>query len=112
MDYDSFQRILDAHGISNEPAFKDLSVEIAPIPADENGKRALGLYFPEDKLIVIPPELSPNPGAIGESVELHELGHRFGHYHYNNLTEQFAEDYRQKYQGKLEYHFHENNGVT
>jgi hypothetical protein len=29
---------------------------------------------------------------------MHELGHRYGHYYYNNLSEEFAESFRQKYQ--------------
>lgn len=111
MNYSDVQAILDAYGLSEEPAFNDLTVNIAPIPSDKNGRTPLGLYFPDDKLIVIPPISIPTPGRLGESVMLHELGHRHGHYYFNDISEEYAENYRQKHQRKVEYH-DLHSGVT
>lgn len=115
MNYSNFQQILDAHGLSNEPAFDDLFVEISPISPDEKGKIPLGLYYPDDKLIVLPPTLTYAPGSLGESVALHELGHRHGHYYWNDISEEYAENYRQSHQhGAVGYHeYHDlHSGVT
>ena len=89
MDYQVVDQIINSHGFRNEPAFRDVYVEVAPIPNMDGCP--LGLYYPGSGLIVVPPDAYP-------SVVLHELGHRYGHYHYNNLSEQYAESFRQKYQ--------------
>lgn len=89
MDYAQVDQIINSYGLANEPAFTDVYVNIAPIP-DMNGC-PLGLYYPGSELIVIPPDGYP-------SVLLHELGHRHGHYYYNNLSEPYAESFREKYQ--------------
>jgi len=89
MDFQEVDQILARHGLSQEPAFDKVSIDIRPIP-DMNGC-PLGLYYPDSATIVIPPD-----GY--ESVLLHELGHRYGHYYYDNLSEVFAEDYRRRYQ--------------
>jgi len=89
MDFDEVDRILSRHGLTQEPAFDQVGIDIRQIP-DMNGC-PLGLYYPDSGNIVIPPD-----GY--ESVLLHELGHRHGHYYYNNLSEPYAEDYRRRYQ--------------
>lgn|SRR5487761_2006984 len=89
MDFTEVDQILARHGLTQEPAFDKVSIDIRPIP-DMNGC-PLGLYYPDSATIVIPPD-----GY--ESVLLHELGHRYGHYYYDNLSEPFAEDYRRRYQ--------------
>ena len=89
MDFEEVDSILARHGLAQEPAFDQVGIDIRPIP-DMNGC-PLGLYYPDSATIVIPPD-----GY--ESVVLHELGHRYGHYYYNNLSEPFAEDYRHRYQ--------------
>jgi hypothetical protein len=90
VDYGEVDRIINEHGFSAEPAFSDVTVAIRPIP--EMDGCPLGLYYPASGTIVIPPDGYP-------SVILHELGHRYGHYYYNNLSEQFAESFRKRYQG-------------
>lgn len=89
MDYTEVDRIFDYHRLEEEVAFEKLVIDIKPIP-EMNGC-PLGLYYPDSATVVIPPD-----GF--ESVLLHELGHRYGHYHYDNLSEVFAEDYRRHYQ--------------
>jgi len=89
MDFPEIDQILIRHRLDREPAFDKVGIDIRPIP-DMNGC-PLGLYYPDSELIVIPPD-----GY--ESVLLHELGHRYGHYYYNDLSEPFAEDYRRRYQ--------------
>jgi len=92
VDYNAFGAIMSAKGIANDPAWRDLNVLIAPTPNMDGCP--LGLYFPDHKLVQIPPDAT-------EAVELHELGHRYGHYHYNDLSERFAEQFRKRYQGGL-----------
>jgi hypothetical protein len=89
MNYQQVDQIINSHGFANEPAFRDVTVSIAPIPNMDGCP--LGLYYPGSGTIVVPPDAYP---AVLE----HELGHRYGHYHYNNLSEAFAESFRQKYQ--------------
>ena len=89
MDFDEVDQILIRHGLDQEPAFDQVGIEIRPIP-DMNGC-PLGLYYPDSGNIVIPPD-----GY--EGVLLHELGHRHGHYYYDNLSEPYAEDYRRRFQ--------------
>jgi len=89
MDFPEIDQILLRHGLAQEVAFDQVGIDIRPIP-DMNGC-PLGLYYPDEGTIVIPPD-----GY--ESVLLHELGHRYGHYYYNDLSEPFAEDYRHRYQ--------------
>ena len=89
MDYTEVDRIINYYDLEEEDAFEKMVVDIKPIP-EMNGC-PLGLYYPDSATVVIPPD-----GL--ESVLLHELGHRFGHYHYNDLSETFAEDYRRHYQ--------------
>jgi hypothetical protein len=89
MDYKDIGAIMSSHGFAAEPAFRDVYIEIAPMP-DMDGC-PLGLYYPGSGLIHIPPD------AYGPVV-YHELGHRYGHYHYNNLSEQYAEGFREKFQ--------------
>ena len=74
-----------------DPAFADVTINIEPIPCFPNGC-PLGLYYPDIATIVVPPEAS-------NAVLLHELGHRHGHYYYNNLSEHYAEGFRQSHQG-------------
>jgi hypothetical protein len=107
MDHQSLQQILDRYGLASEPAFDDVKVEISPILPDRKGRQALGLYFPTEELIVLPPTLDVEVGTLGESVAIHEFGHRHGHFYYNNLTEPYAENYRREYVGDpimLSYH--------
>lgn len=89
MDFHEVDEILFRHGLDQEPAFDKVGIAIRPIPNMDGCP--LGLYYPGNGTIVIPPD-----GY--ESVLLHELGHRYGHYYYNNLSEPFAEDYRRHYQ--------------
>ena len=89
MDYSAVGAIMSAKGITSEPAWRDLNVLVAPTPNMDGCP--LGLYFPDFKLVQVPPDAS-------EAVLLHELGHRYGHFHYQDLSERFAEQYRKRYQ--------------
>ena len=92
MDYNTFDQILNKYRLNEEPAFRDVKVAISPIPDEYH---ALGLYYPdaykgynvEPGTIWIPPESD-------EETALHELGHRFGHYYDNDLSESLAEKFR------------------
>ncbi len=89
MDYSAVGAIMSAKGITSEPAWRDLNVLVAPTPNMDGCP--LGLYFPDFKLVQVPPDAS-------EAVLLHELGHRYGDFHYQDLSERFAEQYRKRYQ--------------
>lgn len=91
MDYSDIEQIMLEKGISNDPAFDDrLTIGIESMP-NMNGC-PLGLYYPDTATIVLPYD-----GV--EAAVLHELGHRHGHYYYNNLSENYAESYRKRLQG-------------
>ncbi len=92
MDYSDVDRIINSHGFDSEPAFTNVEVSIHDIPQPKPNECILGLYYPDSELIVIPPN-----GM--ESTLLHELGHRYYHYYYNDLSEPSAENFRKKYQG-------------
>ena len=94
MDYNRFQRILDAKGLSNDPAIKDpnFMVRIDELPIEYRDK-ALGLYYPDCPDNPSLSRLWVPPDADDETVK-HEIGHRIGHYYYNNVSEPFAESYR------------------
>lgn len=102
MDYQMIDLVLKRKSLSTDPAFDDLVISIEPIPCF-NGC-PLGLYFPvtelwpglgvvQEKTIILPPD-----GL--ESALLHELGHRHGHYYYDDLSERYAEHFRKIYQPK------------
>lgn len=90
MDYSEVDRIINSHGFASEPAFKDVYVSVHNISSYY--PCVLGLYYPDSEVIVIPPD-----GL--ESTMLHELGHRFNHFYYNDLSEEAAEVFRKRYQG-------------
>ena len=93
MDYGLFDHLLNKNGLASEPAFEDVKVSIAPLPPI--GGNPLGLYYPDAD-----PQYRVQPGTIwippdsDEDTILHELGHRYGHFYANNLSESFAEKYR------------------
>ena len=92
MDYQQLNSLMARKGIISDPAFKDVNVAIEPLPTEYNF--ALGLYYPDEEFIVLPPDAS-------EDVALHELGHRHHHFYNNNLSEWLAEDYRMKYKALM-----------
>lgn len=89
MDIDTINRTMSNRGFINNPAFQDLKFLIEDIPCEDSCP--LGLYFPDNRTIVVPP--GGEEGTI-----LHELGHAHGDYYHNNLSEKYAENFRQKYQ--------------
>jgi len=101
MDFSDVQRIMVTKGFAADPAFENVRIGIEPIQC-YNGC-PLGLYFPDAEwspyvqdvvpggTIVIPPNAT-------EATLLHELGHRHGHYYYNDLSEAYAEYFRRIYQ--------------
>lgn len=90
MDYTTIDAAMASKGLLNETAFRDVYIAIQPIPC-MNGC-PLGLYYPDEALIVLPPDGT-------KAALFHELGHRYGDYHYHDLSERFAEAFREKYQG-------------
>lgn len=78
--------LLSKYGLSEETAFQDSRVAVKPIPCDWRGC-PLGLYDPDTGGVTLPPNYTE--GAV-----LHEAGHRYGHYYYNDLSEGFAEAFR------------------
>lgn len=97
MDYDTFSSILRNRGIASEPAWNDLKVLIAPLPAMKESP--LGLYYPDgDPILGLPPHTIWVPQEADESTVLHELGHRYYHYYYDDLAEPLAEKYRKTYE--------------
>jgi len=91
MDYQMIDQVMLAKGLASDPAFDALVISIEPIPCF-NGC-PLGLYYPGTGAIVLPPDGT-------DAALLHELGHRHGHYYYNDLSETYAEDFRKIYQAK------------
>jgi len=91
MDYQMIDSIMAKRSLSTDPAFDDLVISIEQIPSF-NGC-PLGLYYPDARTVVMPPD-----GL--ESALLHELGHRHGHYYYDDLSEKYAEYFRKIYQPK------------
>lgn len=91
MNYETIDSIMAKRSLTTDPAFDDLVISIESIPSF-NGC-PLGLYYPDKRTIVIPPD-----GL--ESALLHELGHRHGHYYYDDLSEKYAEYFRKIYQPK------------
>ncbi|MDP2730333.1 MAG: hypothetical protein Q8O55_07615 [Dehalococcoidales bacterium] len=98
MDYPAIDRFMKKTGLANEPAFEFLHFLTEPIPAEKN-RRILGLYFPDGDLEkdgagYLPPSTIILPSDASEGTLLHELGHRHGHFYYNDLSELYAENYR------------------
>lgn len=89
MDYAEIDRIMVQKSLATDPAFEDLRIAIQPTPKLDGCP--LGLYFPDTSTITLPPDATQ--GAL-----LHELGHRHGHYYYDDLSEQYAESFRKRYQ--------------
>jgi hypothetical protein len=101
MDLADAYRIMIQKGLINDPAFTDLNFSFEPIPRFDGCP--LGLYFPQSEYVpefgrTIPAKTIILPVEAQEGVLLHELGHRFGEYYYNDLSEEFAEDFRKIYQ--------------
>jgi predicted RNA-binding Zn-ribbon protein involved in translation (DUF1610 family) len=102
MDTPEVFQIMSRKGLLGDPAFDDLKVDIEPIPCFDGCP--LGLYFPEDEYVrefrrLIPEGTIIIPPTGQEGTVLHELGHRYGDYYFNNLSENYAESFRQRYQG-------------
>ncbi len=92
MDFKEVDRVINSHGFASEPAFKDVYISVHPIPQYDPKTCVLGLYYPDEEVIVIPPD-----GL--ESTLLHELGHRYSDYYYGDISEPAAENFRKHYQG-------------
>ncbi len=105
MNYDAIDQFMKKTGLASEPAFDYLHFMTETIPSSEN-KLILGLYYPigdqeQDGFGYLPPSTIILPPDSSEGTLLHELGHRFGHFYYNNLSEQFAENYRKEQEKRL-----------
>jgi hypothetical protein len=97
MDYKAIDRFMKQTGLNKEPAFDFLHFLSEDIPPMEK-KRILGLYFPDGAAHHVfgplPASTIVLPLDSDEETLKHELGHRYGDYYYDNLSESFAEDYR------------------
>lgn len=90
MDYQTIDRLMAARSLASDPAFgEDLYISIESMP-HLNGC-PLGLYYPDRSMIALPPDAT-------EAALFHELGHRHGHFYYDDLSERYAEHFRQRYQ--------------
>lgn len=89
MDYREIDQVMLAKSLSMDSAFQNVNIVIEPIPRT-NGC-PLGLYYPDTATVILPPDATE--GAL-----LHELGHRHAHYHYDDLSERAAENFRKRYQ--------------
>ena len=106
MDFQAIDQFMKQTGLATEPAFDYLHFLTENIPSSEN-RRILGLYYPEgdtekDGFGYLPPSTIILPLDSSESTLLHELGHRYGHFYYDNLSEEFAENYRRAQEKKLQ----------
>ena len=109
MDFQAIDQFMKQTGLATEPAFDYLHFLTENIPSSEN-RRILGLYYPEgdtekDGFGYLPPSTIILPLDSSESTLLHELGHRYGHFYYDNLSEEFAENYRRAQEKKLQLFF-------
>jgi len=91
MDFIEIDQIMSAKHLADNPAFDNLHILIESIPCTDTCP--LGLYYPDTATVILPPDAS-------EAALLHELGHRYGHYYYNDLSEKYAESFRARYQPK------------
>lgn len=102
MDYGEIDRFMKSTGLANDPAFDYLHFVDEPITATKDGRKILGLYYPEkahDLWGYIPPSTIHLPPDGSEETLKHELGHRYGHYYYNDLSEEYAERWRKAHEG-------------
>ena len=90
IDYEHIENVILSKGFGSEPAFSNTTFNVEPIPC-LNGSNAcpIGLYLYRENKIVVSPGWS-------EGTLLHELGHRYGHYYYDDLSESFAESFRKE----------------
>ena len=105
MDYPAIDQFMKKTGLAVEPAFDYLHFMTERIPSEAN-RKILGLYYPDgdmshDGYGYLPPSTIILPPDSSEGTLLHELGHRYGHFYYNDLSEPFAENYRMAMQKKL-----------
>lgn len=101
MRYEEIDRFMQETGLAEDPAFDDLNFLIEPINATLNGRTILGLYYKShsiDHLGAIPAHTIHLPENADYQTLLHELGHRHGDYYHQNLSEEYAEQYRMKNQ--------------
>ena len=93
MDYRTVDAIMSAKNLAHYPAFDDVTILIQQTP-NLNGC-PLGLYYPETA--TKPATIILHTEAT-EAALLHELGHRYGDYHLDDLSERYAENFRAKHQ--------------
>jgi len=101
MNYKQIDQIMAVYGFMYDPAFDNVKIGIEPIKC-YNGC-PLGLYFPSEEWnqgvgAIVPGGTIIIPLEGSEDTLLHELGHRHGHYYYDDLSERYAENFRQIYQ--------------
>ncbi len=89
MDYLHIATVMDNLGLIQEPAFKDVQFFIGPMPKLDGCP--LGLFWPDNREVNIPVEAN-------DVVLLHEMGHAYGQYYFNDLSEPYAERWRRAYQ--------------
>jgi hypothetical protein len=105
MNFPAIDKFMKETGLASEPAFEFLHFMTSDIPSSGN-RHILGLYYPigdmeQDGFGYLPPSTIILPTDSSEGTLLHELGHRYGHFYYNNLSEEFAENYRKEQESRL-----------
>jgi len=102
MEYPAIDRFMRETGLARDPAFDVLHFLSEPI----REKRILGLYYPEgspegDGAGYLPPSTIILPPDSTEGTLLHELGHRHGDFYFGDMSEKYAENYRQQQEQRL-----------
>lgn len=90
MDYREIDQAMRSKSLAADPAFDTLHILVESIPCIDGCP--LGLYYPDTATVILPPDAT-------EAALYHELGHRHGHFYYNDLSEKYAENFRKAYQG-------------
>ena len=104
MDYNVVDSFMKQYNLDREPAFDFLHFLDEDIPPQQN-RRILGLYYPigdhaSTGFGYLPPSTIILPPDATIDTLLHELGHRYGDFYYDDISEEFAERYRKNF--KLE----------
>jgi len=106
MTYDDIRDIMYSKGLASDPAFRNVNFAIVDkqLPCLTEGC-PLGLYFPDNEHMAglgnVPSKTIVIPYDCSEGVLIHELGHHWGNVYKHDLSEKFAENYRQKYGGAV-----------
>jgi len=91
VDLQHIRDLMQSLELDKEVAFESTKFEIGELPPLDG--RWLGAFYPDQNLIIISPEAN-------EGVVIHEIGHKFCHYHFGDLSERGAEMFRKYIMGE------------